>query len=121
MASRRVPVGELAFGEELGRGSFGTVRVATWGAPGRGQVAVKVIHRHRINSVQMDGFMRALQLELSLAPHPNICRLHGWACDAPSAVLAVVMELCSSGSLAAELKSGRTRAWSAARMLRSSP
>ena len=81
--------GRACLREELGRGSFGTVRVATWGAPGRGRVAVEVIHRHRINSVQMDSFMRALQLELSLAPHPNICRLHGWACDATSAVLAV--------------------------------
>ena len=132
MAARRVPVADLDLGKELGLGSFGFVHLATWHAAGAGsrgesggeagggarQVAVKVLHRHQINSVQLDAFSRALQVELGLARHANICGLHGWACDAPRAQLMVVMEVCDGGSLAAALEGGHTRGWPRERVLK---
>ena len=39
-----------------------------------------------------DIFARALEMELRLAPHPNVCHLLGWACDAERAQLLLVME-----------------------------
>ena len=120
LLARRVPTEQVVLGSIVGRGAFGTVHAGAWNrsddgplacADARGEVAVKVMHRYRLHPNQLDIFTRALEVELALLPHPNVCRTHAWACDPESVRLLVVMELCSSGTLAAALEAGKTKAW----------
>eukprot|EP00316_Scyphosphaera_apsteinii_P019454 CAMPEP_0119320802 /NCGR_PEP_ID=MMETSP1333-20130426/53506_1 /TAXON_ID=418940 /ORGANISM="Scyphosphaera apsteinii, Strain RCC1455" /LENGTH=52 /DNA_ID=CAMNT_0007327603 /DNA_START=5 /DNA_END=160 /DNA_ORIENTATION=+ len=43
---------------------------------------------------------RALEIELSLRPHPNVCRLLCWAYGPPTMQLLLAFEHCEGGSLA---------------------
>ena len=120
LRTRRVALAQLQPHPAIvGSGSFGVVHKAAWsseGAPPQ-PVALKLMHRHRIVQRQLQLFERALELELSLAPHPNICRLYCWACSAEEERLLVVLEYCPGGSLAGALETGETAAWPLPRRL----
>ena len=81
------------------------------------RVAIKLIHRHHLEAQQLRLFKRAASLELQLAPHENIVRLHGWSVMPEAAKLLLVMEFCPGGSLAALIDAEATRAWDTRRTL----
>ena len=86
----RIDPSELQLGELLGSGSFGEVRRAVWhGTP----VAVKRLHRSKINAKDLHRFRRECQLQLGLR-HPNIVQLVGGAWTLDDARVMVVLELC---------------------------
>ena len=87
--AKRILASELQLGNILGRGSFGTVHKALWN--GR-KVAVKLLHRHRLDSATLAQFRRSLALELALAPHENILRLFAWLAE-PSACKVLELPL----------------------------
>lgn len=69
---------------------------------------------HRLRAARLEelqAFSRALEVELALRPHPNICRLFCWACSPAEARLLLGIELCEGGSLAAALEGGHTQSW----------
>jgi len=104
LADARVDVSEAEIITEIGHGSFGRVCSAVW----RGRVvALKEFRRVRINPEQLRLARRALILECSLPPHPNVVRLLGVSWDTASASLVQVMELCNCGSLAGMLGNAR--------------
>ena len=81
------------------------------------RVAVKLIHRHRIEAEQLSVFKRAASLELQLAAHPNIVRLFGWSMVPETAQLMLAMEFCGGRSLGDSIDSGATRKWGERRTL----
>ena len=97
----RVDLADLrARDKALGHGAFGTVRAAEW----RGKrVAVKQLHRNRINERDLHAFARSAELELSIGAHENVVRLLGLAWSIDSALVISVMELCGGGTLAEAL------------------
>ena len=97
----RVDLADLrARDKALGHGAFGTVRAAEW----RGErVAVKQLHRNRINERDLHAFTRSAELELSIGAHENVVRLLGLAWSIDSALVISVMELCGGGTLAEAL------------------
>ena len=97
----RVDLADLrARDKALGHGAFGTVRAAEW----RGKrVAVKQLHRNRINERDLHAFTRSAELELSIGAHENVVRLLGLAWSIDSALVISVMELCGGGTLAEAL------------------
>ena len=97
----RVDLADLrARDKALGHGAFGTVRAAEW----RGaRVAVKQLHRNRINERDLHAFTRSAELELSIGAHENVVRLLGLAWSIDSALVISVMELCGGGTLAEAL------------------
>jgi hypothetical protein len=65
---RQIPYSELVIKEEIGRGQFGTVYVATWrGAP----VAVKKLHSQNLSPEQLAHFIREAGIMELLGNHPN--------------------------------------------------
>jgi len=84
------------------------------------RVAIKQIHRHRLEADQLNDMKRAAIIELELTPHPNILRLYGWSVDPRSATLRLAMELCDGGSLASLLEAPPSHTWSVHQMLQAS-
>jgi len=86
------------------------------------RVAIKQIHRHCLIVEQLQNFKRAAALELALAPHASIVRLHGWSMQPDTAQLLLVMEYCEDGTLESLIKTaghtgGGTRPWTDAQAL----
>jgi len=68
-------IGDYLVGRKLGTGSFGEVRLAQHVRTGH-EVAVKILNRKRINSLNMgDKVMREINI-LKLFMHPHIIRLY---------------------------------------------
>ena len=111
--SHRVGIDEVLLSDLLGQGSFGQVHSASW----RGSsVAVKTMHRSRINDHDLHTAVRSAELQLTLPQHPNVTRMLGIAWCIESARLMTVMELCAGGTLAALLQrsvdAGKQLGWS---------
>jgi 5'-AMP-activated protein kinase catalytic alpha subunit len=68
-------IGDYMVGRKLGTGSFGEVRLAQHGRTGH-EVAVKILNRKRISSLNMgEKVMREINI-LKLFMHPHIIRLY---------------------------------------------
>ena len=126
----RIDLGDVQVLHTLGEGLLGRVSCALWhghsffsfstsnqAADGT-QVAVKVLHRHRLTESTLRAVVRKAQLELSLRPHPNIARLLGVAWSVDTARMLLVSEYCPGGAMQQALECGHTRVWTAAHKLR---
>lgn len=109
----RIAPSELTLGRELGEGSFGAVRFATWFGL---KVAVKQL-KALDNSNAAHEFETEIQLMAALQPHQNVVVLYGLTTIDGSA--AAVMEFCALGSLVDALyaKPERVREWTLAQLI----
>ena len=91
-----INVSNLKFGKKrLGSGAFGEVWPATLnGTP----VAVKKLHRNRIDEDQLRAFRDEFELQLSLR-HPNILQVIGGSWSLEDVNVCIVLELCEGGTL----------------------
>ena len=101
MQRSKINPSELVVGSVLGTGFYGEVRCGVLrGTP----VALKRLHRHIVREGnRLARFKQECELCLSLR-HPNIVQLIGNAWDVEKAMVLMVMELCSGGTLAALLQ-----------------
>ena len=90
-ATAEISERELAYGEELGRGAFGTVLRAGWK---EAQVAVKVLAK--MGKTASKHFIQEVALMLKFE-HAGIVQVHGWT--KKEASLGLVVELMTDGSL----------------------
>jgi serine/threonine protein kinase len=81
------------------------------------QVAAKLVHRSRLNELALKTLRRALEVEIALAPHPNICQLLGAAWSSETAQVISVYEHCAGGTLQSALSNGSTQKWSELRKM----
>lgn len=104
----RIDFADLRLREFLGHGTYGVCHAATWR---KRAAATKTLHRNRINEIELSFFLRSAEVELKLAPHPNVVQLYGVAWSVEQARIVHVMENCAGGTLAAALQ-GETAGWS---------
>ena len=95
----RVELDDLKLDAVLGQGSFGIVHSAVWTGPphatggGAMPVATKTMHRSRLNAADLETCVRAAGLQLRLAAHANVAKLHGVGWHVDSGRVVLVMEL----------------------------
>ena len=81
--------------KQLGKGASGEVWLGTFsGTP----VAVKRLHRNRLDEVNLKAFRAEFELQLSLR-HPNILQIIGGSWNLEDINVCIVFELCEKGSL----------------------
>ena len=110
----RIDLVDLVWGNVLGSGAFGTVRLATWRSPYNGEshkVAAKSLHRSRISAPSMASLIRALEVEVGLPSHSNIVRLLGVAWASSTGSVVVVSEYCAGGTLHSAISTGASKMW----------
>ena len=91
-----VRVGEYVLRETLGVGSFGKVKRGRH-VPTNTEIAVKILNRNRIQSLDMDEKVRREIKILRLFDHPHIIRLYE-VIDTPTDIF-VFMEYVEKGEL----------------------
>eukprot|EP00741_Cyanophora_paradoxa_P023685 tig00021612_g22879.t1 len=91
-----IRIGQYKLGKTLGIGSFGKVKLAEHELTGQ-KVAVKIMNRKKIKSLDMDEKVRREIKILRLFMHPHIIRLYE-VIDTPTHIF-VVMEYVSGGEL----------------------
>eukprot|EP01050_Picozoa_sp_SAG11_P004777 SAG11_NODE_314_length_10874_cov_12.170302_5_plen_526_part_00 len=91
-----VKIGPYALAKTLGVGSFGKVKLGQHDLTGH-KVAVKILNRKKIQSLEMDEKVRREIKILKLFMHPHIIRLYE-VIDTPTDIF-VVMEYVSEGEL----------------------
>ena len=79
----------------LGTGSFAEVWLASWKGVA---VAVKKLHRSKLDDANLRAFRAEFELQLSL-PHPNIVQVLGGCWSLEDINVFMVMELCEHGTL----------------------
>ena len=90
-----IDTSEITFGRKLGQGAFGEVWLAQLnGTP----VAVKKLHRNRLDEANLKMFRAECELQLSLR-HPNLVQLLGGSWTLEDVNVCVVLELCEKGTL----------------------
>jgi hypothetical protein len=89
-SSLRVNMSDLVMGNEIGRGGFGSIRLATW--RGR-EVVVKTLFEENTGAAYQE-LLRECWM-MSFLDHLNVIQLLG-VCTAP---LSIVMEYANSGDL----------------------
>lgn len=89
-------IGPYRLGETLGIGAFGKVKLGTHVITGQ-KVAIKILNRNRIRSLDMSEKVRREIAILQKCTHPHIIRLFE-VIDTPSDIF-VVMEYVSGGEL----------------------
>ena len=105
----RVDASQLVLGRALGAGTFGEVQAATLnGTP----VAVKKLHRHRLDEANLRAFKAECEMQLSLR-HPNLIQLLGGAWSLHDVNVCMVLELCEKGTMQDLLRSrhGAALSW----------
>ena len=97
---------EISYSDkQLGKGTSGEVWLATFsGTP----VAVKRLHRSRLDEASLKAFRAEFELQLSLR-HPNIVQIIGGSWNLEDINVCIVFELCEKGSLEALLFNEPTR------------
>lgn len=91
-----VQIGPYKLGRTLGVGSFGKVKLAQHELTGH-RVAVKILNRKKIQSLDMDDKVRREIKTLKLFSHPHITRLYE-VIDTPTDIF-VIIEYVSEGEL----------------------
>eukprot|EP01043_Picozoa_sp_COSAG02_P063418 COSAG02_NODE_8986_length_2372_cov_1.330840_2_plen_307_part_00 len=91
-----VKIGPYALAKTLGVGSFGKVKLGQHDLTGH-KVAVKILNRKKIQSLEMDEKVRREIKILKLFMHPHIIRLYE-VIDTPTDIF-VIMEYVSEGEL----------------------
>jgi 5'-AMP-activated protein kinase catalytic alpha subunit len=91
-----VKIGPYVLGRTLGVGSFGKVKLAQHELTGH-RVAVKILNRKKIQSLDMDDKVRREIKTLKLFSHPHITRLYE-VIDTPTDIF-VIIEYVSEGEL----------------------
>ena len=89
-----VQIGPYVLGRTLGVGSFGKVKLAQHELTGH-RVAVKILNRKKIQSLDMDDKVRREIKTLKLFSHPHITRLYE-VIDTPTDIF-VIIEYVSEG------------------------
>ena len=90
-----IDASELELGRRLGAGVFGEVWRATLnGTP----VAVKKLHRNKLDEANLVAFRREFELQLSLH-HPNLLLVIGGSWTLEDVNVCVALELCEKGTL----------------------
>ena len=101
-----IDVEEINFSKtRLGGGAFGEV----WSASLNGTpVAVKKLHRARIDEANLRAFRAEFELQLSLR-HPNLVQVMGGCWTLEDVNVCIVLELCEKGTLRHILEKEPTR------------
>ncbi|CAM9405389.1 unnamed protein product [Ectocarpus sp. 6 AP-2014] len=86
---------EYHLGDELGKGAFSIVKVATR-ISDRQKSAVKVVERRSLGKGDLEALRSEARL-LGELDHPNIVKLHGWYEEEKTLYMA--LELCEGGEL----------------------
>ncbi|MEC8567406.1 MAG: protein kinase, partial [Pseudomonadota bacterium] len=96
---------DYARGKKLGAGAYGEVWAAKYnGTP----VAVKKLHRHKLDEHNLKAFRDEFELQLSLR-HPNIVAIIGGSWSLDDVNVCIVFEVCERGSLDGLLRKEPTR------------
>jgi hypothetical protein len=91
-----IPRESLKLGRVIGRGTFGTVQIAEWGA--RSLVAVKCIPWDEVNAAETRKPLVLREINMLCNLHyPNIVTFYG-VCESAN-TLMLVQELCTGGNL----------------------
>ncbi|KAK7476077.1 hypothetical protein BaRGS_00032704 [Batillaria attramentaria] len=92
----QVKIGHYILGDTLGVGTFGKVKIATHQLTGH-KVAVKILNRQKIKSLDVVGKIRREIQNLKLFRHPHIIKLYQ-VISTPTDIF-MVMEYVSGGEL----------------------
>nr|ARR97160.1 5'-AMP-activated protein kinase catalytic subunit alpha 2 [Haliotis discus discus]QOS02267.1 protein kinase AMP-activated catalytic subunit alpha 2 [Haliotis discus hannai] len=92
----QVKIGHYILGETLGVGTFGKVKIATHHLTGH-KVAVKILNRQKIKSLDVVGKIRREIQNLKLFRHPHIIKLYQ-VMSTPTDIF-MVMEYVAGGEL----------------------
>ena len=102
-----VDAAQIQFGKRLGAGAFGEVWAATLnGTP----VAVKKLHRNRLDEKNLKAFRAEFELQLSLR-HPNILQILGGSWTLEDVNVCIVLEFCEKGTLTGLLEKEPILSW----------
>ena len=96
---------DFSSGIRLGAGAFGEVWMATLNST---PVAVKKLHRNKLDEANLRAFRAEFELQLSLR-HPNIVQLIGGSWTLEDVNVCIVFELCEKGTLQDLLEKQPTR------------
>ena len=101
-----IEVDEIKFSKtKLGGGTFGEVwRASLNGTP----VAVKKLHRNKLDEANLKMFRAEFELQLSLR-HPNLVQVLGGCWSLEDVNVCIVLELCAHGTLSSVLEDEPTR------------
>lgn len=91
-----VKIGHYVLGETLGTGTFGKVKIGEHQLTGH-KVAVKILNRQKIKSLDVVGKIRREIQNLKLFRHPHIIKLYQ-VISTPSDIF-MIMEYVSGGEL----------------------
>ena len=96
---------QLSLDKKLGAGAFGEVwRGSLNGTP----VAVKKLHRNKLDEANLKAFKAECELQLSLR-HPNLVQIIGGSWTLEDVNVCLVLELCEKGTLDSLLEREPTR------------
>ena len=120
-----IPSSALFFVRELGKGSFGEVRLAWWtDGDSRRSVAVKANGLQCASAEAIDNEIKLHQVLLG-RPHHNVVTVLGVCVDSPDGNVRLVMEYYSGGSLDSHLhrvrESGEVSLMSRSRAVHGAP
>ena len=99
------PVDIMYSNTKLGSGAFGQVWLATYNNT---PVAVKKLHRDKLDVLTLKAFRAEFELQLSLR-HPNIVQVIGGAWNLEDTDVCIVFEACEKGTLGDVLQTEPTR------------
>ncbi|MCP9261155.1 5'-AMP-activated protein kinase catalytic subunit alpha-2 [Dirofilaria immitis] len=91
----QIKIGHYVLNQTLGVGTFGKVKVGTHEGTGY-KVAVKILNRQKIKTLDVVGKIRREIQNLSLFRHPHIIRL--WVISTPTDIF-MIMEYVAGGEL----------------------
>ena len=90
-----IDASELELTKKLGAGAFGEVWLAKLGGT---PVAVKKLHRNRLDEANLQAFRAEFELQLSLR-HSNLVQIVGGSWTLEDVNVCIVFQLCENGTL----------------------